>query len=93
MSISDQAALQRITASRALDGDAARLALVYRGWSRSCDLDIGRKEYFGATIVAELASAVQTAYLAEPCSHGNCRHWVRNRPRWWAAEAPRVSGA
>lgn len=63
MSISDQAALERIKASHALDGDAARLAHFFCGWARSYDSDVGREEYCAPTVVAELASAVQTAYL------------------------------
>ncbi|MER8930649.1 class I SAM-dependent methyltransferase [Mesorhizobium sp. M0915] len=57
-------AAERIKASHALAGDAARLAHFYRSWASSYDLDVGREEYCGPTVVAELASAVQTAYLA-----------------------------
>ncbi|MEI9425969.1 class I SAM-dependent methyltransferase [Mesorhizobium sp. Cs1299R1N1] len=51
-------------ASHALDGDPGRLADLYRGWASAFDLDQGRVGYCGPMIVAELAGAVQTAYLA-----------------------------
>lgn len=60
----DQAARKHIKDSHALDGDVARLAHFYRGWAGSYELDVGREGYCGPTVVAELASAVQTAYLA-----------------------------
>lgn len=60
----EQAARKRIKDSHALDGDASRLAHFYRGWASSYDLDVGRDGYCGPMIVAELAGAVQTAYLA-----------------------------
>ncbi|MDX8529333.1 class I SAM-dependent methyltransferase [Mesorhizobium sp. MSK_1335] len=60
----DEAARERIKASHGLDSDADRLAHFYRGWANSYDLDVGLDEYCGPMIVAELAGAVQTAYLA-----------------------------
>lgn len=60
----EQAARKRIKDSHALDGDAGRLAHFYREWASSYDLDVGRDGYCGPMIVAELAGAVQTAYLA-----------------------------
>ncbi|MER9940172.1 class I SAM-dependent methyltransferase [Mesorhizobium sp. M0088] len=60
----EQAAQRRIKDSHALDGDAGRLANFYRGWASSYELDVGRDGYCGPMIVAELAGAVQTAYLA-----------------------------
>ncbi|MER9618770.1 class I SAM-dependent methyltransferase [Mesorhizobium sp. M0207] len=60
----EQAARERIKDSHALDGDAGRLKHFYRGWASSYDLDVDRDGYCGPTIVAELAGAVQTAYLA-----------------------------
>ncbi|MER8727771.1 class I SAM-dependent methyltransferase [Mesorhizobium sp. M1027] len=60
----EQAVQERIKASHALDGDAGRLADLYRGWASAFDLDVGRVGYCGPMIVAELAGAVQTAYLA-----------------------------
>ncbi|RWN54088.1 MAG: class I SAM-dependent methyltransferase [Mesorhizobium sp.] len=60
----EQAARERMKASHALDGDAARLAHLYRGWASAFDLDQARVGYCGPMIVAELAGAVQTAYLA-----------------------------
>lgn len=59
-----QAARERIKDSHTLNGDAGRLAHFYRGWASSYDLDVGREAYCGPTVVAELAGAVQTAYLA-----------------------------
>ncbi|MDX8502617.1 class I SAM-dependent methyltransferase [Mesorhizobium sp. VK4C] len=59
-----QAARERIKNSHALDGDAGRLAHFYRGWTNSYELDVGSDGYCGPTIVAELAGAVQTAYLS-----------------------------
>ncbi|MER8785764.1 class I SAM-dependent methyltransferase [Mesorhizobium sp. M1006] len=61
----DQAARKRIKESHALDGDAGRLVHFYRGWASSYELDVGREEYCGPMIVAELAAAVQTAYFAK----------------------------
>ncbi|MER9470881.1 class I SAM-dependent methyltransferase [Mesorhizobium sp. M0482] len=60
----EQAARTRIKDSHALDGDTNRLAHFYRGWASSYELDVGRDGYCGPMIVAELAAAVQTAYLA-----------------------------
>ncbi|MGX5804412.1 class I SAM-dependent DNA methyltransferase [Bradyrhizobium sp. Arg314] len=60
----EEAARERMKASHALDGDAGRLADLYRGWASAFDLDQGRVGYCGPMIVAELAGAVQTAYLA-----------------------------
>ncbi|MEV8883704.1 class I SAM-dependent DNA methyltransferase, partial [Mesorhizobium ciceri] len=60
----EQAARKRIKDSHALDGDVGRLARFYRGWASSYELDVGREGYCGPTVVAELASAVQTAYFA-----------------------------
>ncbi|KAA3447953.1 class I SAM-dependent methyltransferase [Mesorhizobium sp. SARCC-RB16n] len=60
----EQAARKRIKDSHALDGDAGRLAEFYRGWASAYELEVGRDEYCGPVIVAELAGAVQTAYLA-----------------------------
>ncbi|ESY33154.1 type 11 methyltransferase [Mesorhizobium sp. LNJC384A00] len=61
---SEQAARMRIKDSHALDSDIGRLAQFYRGWASSYELDVGRDGYCGPMIVAELAGAVQTAYLA-----------------------------
>ncbi|MER8792449.1 class I SAM-dependent methyltransferase [Mesorhizobium sp. M0983] len=61
---SEQAARKRIKDSHTLDADASRLAHFYRGWAPSYDLDVGRDGYCGPKIVAELAGAMQTAYLA-----------------------------
>ncbi|MES0176303.1 class I SAM-dependent methyltransferase [Mesorhizobium sp. M0006] len=60
----EQAARKRIKDSHALDSDADRLSDFYRGWASSYDSDVGRDGYCGPMIVAELAGAVQTAYLA-----------------------------
>ncbi|ESZ31339.1 class I SAM-dependent methyltransferase [Mesorhizobium sp. L2C066B000] len=60
----EQAARKRIKDSHVLDGDVGRLAHFYRGWASSYELDVGRDGYCGPRIVAELAGAVQTAYLA-----------------------------
>ncbi|RUX92734.1 class I SAM-dependent methyltransferase [Mesorhizobium sp. M7A.F.Ca.CA.001.09.2.1] len=60
----EQAARKRIKDSHALDGDVDRLARFYREWASSYELDVGRDEYCGPAIVAELAGTVQTAYLA-----------------------------
>ncbi|MEI8703005.1 class I SAM-dependent DNA methyltransferase [Mesorhizobium sp. ISC15] len=62
----EQAARERMKASHGLDGDAVRLARLYRGWASAFDLDQARVGYCGPIIVAELAGAVQTAYLAGP---------------------------
>ncbi|RUU45191.1 class I SAM-dependent methyltransferase [Mesorhizobium sp. M6A.T.Ce.TU.002.03.1.1] len=62
--VPEQAARERMKASHALDGDATRLAHLYRGWASAFDLDQRRVGYCGPMIVAELAGAVQTAYLA-----------------------------
>ncbi|MER9457336.1 methyltransferase domain-containing protein, partial [Mesorhizobium sp. M0478] len=61
----EQAARKRIKDSHALDSDADRLSHFYREWASSYDLDVGRDGYCGPMIVAELAGAVQTAYLAK----------------------------
>ncbi|AUX78952.1 class I SAM-dependent DNA methyltransferase [Sinorhizobium fredii] len=58
-----QAAQKRIKASHALDGDADRLARYYREWAESYELDVDRERYCGPSIVAELAGAVQAAYI------------------------------
>ncbi|MER9464255.1 class I SAM-dependent methyltransferase [Mesorhizobium sp. M0586] len=60
----EQAVRERVKASHTLDGDAARLTHLYRGWASTFDLDQARVGYCGPMIVAELAGAVQTAYLA-----------------------------
>ncbi|RVB72056.1 MULTISPECIES: class I SAM-dependent methyltransferase [unclassified Mesorhizobium] len=60
----EQAARKRIKDSHALDSDPSRLANFYRGWARSYEMDVDRDGYCGPMIVAELAGAVQTAYLA-----------------------------
>ncbi|MER8434932.1 class I SAM-dependent DNA methyltransferase [Mesorhizobium caraganae] len=60
----EQAARERIKDSHALDGDVGRLTHFYREWASSYELDVGRDGYCGPMIVAELAGAVQTAYLA-----------------------------
>ncbi|MER9420597.1 class I SAM-dependent methyltransferase [Mesorhizobium sp. M0306] len=60
----EQAARKRIKDTHALDGDAVRLAHFYRGWATSYELDVGRRGYCAPIVVAELAGAVQTAYLA-----------------------------
>ncbi|MCV3211256.1 class I SAM-dependent methyltransferase [Mesorhizobium sp. YC-39] len=60
----EQAARKRIKDSHALDGDVGRLTHFYRGWASSYELDVGHDKYCGPTIMAELAGAVQTAYLA-----------------------------
>ncbi|WP_246592063.1 class I SAM-dependent methyltransferase [Aminobacter anthyllidis] len=57
-------ARRRIKHCHALDGDAGRLAHFYRGWASSYDLYVGREGYCGSTVVAQLADAVQAAYLA-----------------------------
>ncbi|MER9732944.1 class I SAM-dependent methyltransferase [Mesorhizobium sp. M0217] len=61
----EQAARKRIKDSHALDSDADRLSDFYREWASSYDLDVGRDGYCGPMVVAELAGAVQTAYLAK----------------------------
>ncbi|MFC3320652.1 class I SAM-dependent DNA methyltransferase [Mesorhizobium cantuariense] len=60
----EHAARKRIKDSHSLDGDADRLTHFYREWVSSYELDVGRDGYCGPTIVAELAGAVQMAYLA-----------------------------
>ncbi|MER8428633.1 class I SAM-dependent methyltransferase [Mesorhizobium sp. M1403] len=60
----EQAARERMKESHALDGDPSRLAHLYRGWASAFDVDQARVGYCGPMIVAELAGAVQTAYLA-----------------------------
>ncbi|CDX53537.1 Methyltransferase type 11 [Mesorhizobium plurifarium] len=57
-------ARKRIKASHSLNGDAGRLTHFYRRWATSYDVDVGREGYYGPMVVAELAAAVQTAYLA-----------------------------
>ncbi|MER8950788.1 class I SAM-dependent methyltransferase [Mesorhizobium sp. M0809] len=61
----EQAARERIKDSHALDGDVGRLTNFYREWASSYELDVGLDGYCGPMIVAELAGAVQTAYLAK----------------------------
>ncbi|MER9826668.1 class I SAM-dependent methyltransferase [Mesorhizobium sp. M0115] len=58
----DQSARKRTEISR-LEADAGRLARVYGGWASSYDLDVSCENYCGPIVVAELAGAVQTAYL------------------------------
>lgn len=58
-----QAAQKRIKASHAFDGDPDRLAQYYREWAESYELDVERERYCGPSIVAELAAAVQAAYI------------------------------
>ncbi|ASY73916.1 class I SAM-dependent DNA methyltransferase [Sinorhizobium fredii] len=58
-----QAAQKRIRASHALGGDADCLAQYYRKWADSYELDVDRECYCGPSIVAELAGAVQAAYI------------------------------
>ncbi|MER9953219.1 class I SAM-dependent methyltransferase, partial [Mesorhizobium sp. M0047] len=60
----EQAARERIKASHSLDGDVGLLTSFYREWASAYELDVGRDGYCGPMIVAELAGAVQTAYLA-----------------------------
>ncbi|CDX52840.1 Type 11 methyltransferase [Mesorhizobium plurifarium] len=60
----EQAARERMKVSHGLNGDAVRLAHLYRGWASDFDLDQARVGYCGPSVVAELAGAVQTAYLA-----------------------------
>ncbi|RWI96371.1 class I SAM-dependent methyltransferase [Mesorhizobium sp.] len=62
-SAAEQAARQRIEACYELDGDAGRLAQYYGAWASAYDLDVSREGYCGPKIVAELAGAMQTAYL------------------------------
>ncbi|RWM49491.1 class I SAM-dependent methyltransferase [Mesorhizobium sp.] len=59
----DQTARQK--ASHALDTNAGYLAQFYRDQADTYDLDVGRMGYCGPIIVAELAAAIQTAYLAK----------------------------
>ncbi|WP_287060118.1 class I SAM-dependent methyltransferase [Mesorhizobium sp.] len=61
----EHAARKRIKDSHTLDGDAGRLGHFYREWASSYDLDVGHDGYCGPMIVAELAAAIQTAYLAK----------------------------
>ncbi|MER9007169.1 class I SAM-dependent methyltransferase [Mesorhizobium sp. M0862] len=58
-----QAAQKRIEASHVLDGDAKRLVRYYREWAGSYEFDLEREDYRGPLIVAELAGAVQAAYM------------------------------
>ncbi|PDT32719.1 MULTISPECIES: class I SAM-dependent DNA methyltransferase [Sinorhizobium] len=58
-----QAAQKRIKASHALGGDADRLAQYYHEWADSYELDVERERYCGPSIVAELAGALQAAYI------------------------------
>ncbi|WP_095205082.1 class I SAM-dependent DNA methyltransferase [Mesorhizobium carmichaelinearum] len=58
-----QARRKRIDASHALDGDADRLVQYYREWAASYELDVEGEHYRGPSIVAELAGAVQAAYI------------------------------
>lgn len=90
MRTSDQAALERIKASHALDAAAARLANFYRGWARSYDSNVGREEYRAAGLCRSRKRRADGVFAQRPCSHGNPRRRVRNRPRRWADEAPRA---
>ncbi|MCV3244027.1 putative TPR repeat methyltransferase [Mesorhizobium robiniae] len=60
----DQAARKRIKASHTLDGDVGYLAQFYREQAGSYNLR-NRHGYYGPIVVAELAAAMQTAYLAK----------------------------
>lgn len=59
----EQAAHERIKASHVLNGNAARLADHYQAWASSYNRDVDRERYCGPLIVAELAGAVQAAYI------------------------------
>ncbi|MER8747082.1 class I SAM-dependent methyltransferase [Mesorhizobium sp. M1004] len=59
----EQAARKHTKDSHALGGDAGRLDHFYRGWASSYDLGLA-DGYCGPMIAAEMAAAVQTAYLA-----------------------------
>ncbi|MEI9412020.1 class I SAM-dependent methyltransferase [Mesorhizobium salmacidum] len=54
---------KRIEASTALDGDADRLVQYYRAWAGCYELDVEREHYRSPLVVAELAGAVQAAYM------------------------------
>ncbi|MGX5851556.1 class I SAM-dependent DNA methyltransferase [Mesorhizobium sp. PL10] len=54
---------KRFKASQALHGDADRLAQYYREWASSYEQDLEREHYRGPSVVAELAGAVQGAYI------------------------------
>lgn len=58
-----QAAQERIKASHTLDGDAKLLVGYYREWAGSYELDLEREHYRSPLILAELAGAVQAAYI------------------------------
>ncbi|MGX9148117.1 class I SAM-dependent DNA methyltransferase [Mesorhizobium sp. 128a] len=60
----EKAARQRIKDSHTLNGDVERLTEFYREWASAYELEVGRDQYCGPAIVAELAGALQTAYLA-----------------------------
>lgn len=60
-----QAAQKRIKAAHALDGDADCLAQYYREWADYYELDVDREHYYGPSIVAELAGAVQASYISK----------------------------
>ncbi|RWE36710.1 class I SAM-dependent methyltransferase [Mesorhizobium sp.] len=60
----EQVARERINDALALEGDADRLTHFYRGWAGAYDVDVGCERYCGPMIVAELAGAVQAAYLS-----------------------------
>ncbi|BCM17709.1 class I SAM-dependent DNA methyltransferase [Mesorhizobium sp. J8] len=62
----EQAARERIRVSHALNGDSVRLAQLYREWANTFDQDQVRVGYCGPAIVAELAGAMQNAYLDGP---------------------------
>ncbi|RRI01770.1 class I SAM-dependent methyltransferase [Mesorhizobium tamadayense] len=68
MKIADQLSALDQTApkktSHVLDTDVGYLAQ-YRDQADTYDLDVGRRGYCGPMIVAELAGAIQTAYLAK----------------------------
>ncbi|MGX9147709.1 hypothetical protein [Mesorhizobium sp. 128a] len=53
---------KRFKASQALHGDANRLAQ-YRKWASSYEQDVEREHYRGPSVVAELAGAMQGAYI------------------------------
>ncbi|RMI14804.1 class I SAM-dependent DNA methyltransferase [Sinorhizobium meliloti] len=58
-----QAEQMQVTTSRELCGDADRLAQSYREWADTYELDVDSERYAGPSIVAELAGAVQAAYI------------------------------
>ncbi|MEI9414197.1 class I SAM-dependent DNA methyltransferase [Mesorhizobium sp. Cs1321R2N1] len=52
-------------ASDALETDVDYLAKFYRDDAGNYDHNVGRQGYYGPTVVAELAAAIQTAYLSK----------------------------